>query len=188
MRGLLLLTAWTLLGVVYGPARSATVSPRAVSSTAELRDALMSPSVDMVWVNNTLDINKAEWGATLAINRSVTVSVTPERLATSTYVRVNFNEASMLFQLLPGTTLTFIGLEVRAQLRTDPLRWTAGTLQEPALRTVRQKQCPPITTCTPDYRTRVCVPSLLLSRAIQVHMITFSSGVVLLSNPRPFHA
>lgn len=104
--------------LLFRSALSATVLPRAVSSTAELRDALMSPSVDTVWVNNTLDIDKSEWGDTLLLNRPVTISATPERLASSTYVRVNFNEASMLLQLSPGITLTFVGLEVRAQLTT----------------------------------------------------------------------
>ncbi len=117
---LLAFTCRLLLLTAAGGPRPAQALSAPAWNTAELYAAFSNPSVDTVYVDASLVLDRAEWPGTVALNRSFTISASPERMAARTYVAVNFNGLRMMFSMAPNFTLTFRGIEVRASVRPPP--------------------------------------------------------------------
>ncbi|PNH04388.1 hypothetical protein TSOC_009455 [Tetrabaena socialis] len=84
-----------------------------VSTTAELLRAFSDATVDTVLLSDSLTINGSVWGAgAVQLDRSLTVSASPERIAARTYVLLDFNNLGMLFTVAPGKRILFVGLEL----------------------------------------------------------------------------
>ncbi|PNH04385.1 putative LRR receptor-like serine/threonine-protein kinase, partial [Tetrabaena socialis] len=103
-----------------------------VSTTAELLRAFRDATVDTVLLRDSLTINGSVWGAgAVQLDRSLTVSATPERIASRTYVLLDFNNLAMLFTVSPGKLILFFGLELVNHFDTvgpsfRPLRQSVG--------------------------------------------------------------
>ncbi|PNH04384.1 hypothetical protein TSOC_009451 [Tetrabaena socialis] len=83
-----------------------------VNSTAELLRAFRDATVDTVLLSDSLTINGSVWSAgAVQLDRSLTVSASPERIAARTYVLLDFNNLGMLFTVAPGKRILFVGLE-----------------------------------------------------------------------------
>lgn len=88
-------------------------SPAAlVRTTKELYDAVGYEFITNILLNDTLTISAKDWPQTVNLTRSVVISGTPQRMAARTYVLLDFNNMAMMFQLAPGVTMRFRGLEV----------------------------------------------------------------------------
>ncbi|PNH04386.1 hypothetical protein TSOC_009457, partial [Tetrabaena socialis] len=103
-----------------------------VSSTAELLRAFRDATVDTVLLSDSLAINGSVWGAgAVQLDRSLTISATPERIASRTYVLLDFNNLGMLFAVAPDKRILFVGLELMNHYDTvgpnfRPLRQSLG--------------------------------------------------------------
>ncbi|KXZ54285.1 hypothetical protein GPECTOR_5g372 [Gonium pectorale] len=94
------------------PSTSGIGSVVPVSSTRQLFAGLSDPSVGVIVLHDSLVLNASEWSGTVNVNRSLLVTASAERIASQTYVLLDFSNLAMLFSVAPGCTLRFVGLEL----------------------------------------------------------------------------
>ncbi|KAG2453132.1 hypothetical protein HYH02_002459 [Chlamydomonas schloesseri] len=127
----LLLSGLALVSIC-GAQTSGSTSGVLVTNTKELQAALGNPAVETVLLNDSVVLTGADWGNVLVtIDRNVTVTATPERIASRVYVSLDFANLIMLFQISAGYRLTFRGLEILNHFDTvgptfRPLRQSIG--------------------------------------------------------------
>ncbi|GLI62460.1 hypothetical protein VaNZ11_005091, partial [Volvox africanus] len=110
-----------------------------VSTTQDLLAAIRNPSVNTIFLNDTLVLDGSIWntsaGVSAIITRSLTLTAGPNHLFSKTYVLLDFNNLDALFSLAPGCLLRFVGLEIRNHLERSgtfikPLRQSVGAFVE----------------------------------------------------------
>ncbi len=90
----------------------AAASEESVATTQEFRAAFLNQEVTTIYLHDTLKVNVTEWTSTVAVNRSLLLSASPVRLASRTYVELDFSDLQMMYSVSPGNSITFRGLQV----------------------------------------------------------------------------